>query len=445
VVTPKNICRGQSLESLKSAKFNKYLIKTHKVYALINLSKKRMALLAAAALACATNANALDLVGDYQKALTYDPTYQTALAEFQANQASSSQALVAYMPTANLSNQRLQTDTTTRQTATITQPIFDLGNFATLRQASPRQGFAEATFLTKQQDLAMRLLKGANAIILANENLKLNASKMSALDQQALAAKRKLELGQGTVTDLRDIEVKAAQAKSQQLSYKTALSVALKQYAAITGSQPSAKDFVLEQKDRSLALKQPQEYVDLALQNSPALLASRFSERVAELELEKSTGSLLPTVSATYNKSQAGGTTNSYHGVLVNMPLQAGTYFGRKTVEANYLKAKEATRDTEEKTRVEVERLREQIETGLEALKIQKDAVAAAELSLEANQKSYEGGVRSAVDILNATQTVFQVKSDYVVALMRVAEDLLQLISHAKSTDSYLTTIEKFL
>ena len=381
-------------------------------------------LLAAVALACATNAHALDLVGDYQKALTYDPTYQTALAEFQANQASATQALVSYLPEASVSNQRLDTDTTTRQTVRVTQPLLDFGRLATLRQSSPRQGFAEATFLTKQQDLAMRLLKGANAIILANENLKLNAAKMAALDQQALAAKRKLELGQGTVTDLRDIEVKAAQAKSQQLTFKTALNVASKQYAAITGTQPNVKEFVLEQKDRTLKLQSSQEYVDLALQSSPALLATRFSERVAELELERSTGSLLPTVSATYNSSNA---ANTYTGVLVNMPLTAGSYYGRKSVQANYLKAKEATRDSEEKTRVEVEKLREQIETGLEALKIQKDAIAAAELSLEANQKSYEGGVRSAVDILNATQTVFQVKSDYVNLLASQVENSANL------------------
>jgi protease secretion system outer membrane protein len=340
----------------------------------------------------------------------------------------------------------MDTDTTTRQTARITQPIFDLGRFATLRQASPRQGFAEATFLVKQQDLAMRLLKGANAIILANENLKLNAAKMAALDQQALAAKRKLELGQGTVTDLRDIEVKAAQAKSQQLTYKTALSVALKQYAAITGVQPNPKDFVLEQKDRTLKLDSAQSYIDQALQSSPTLLAARLNERVAELELEKTTGSLLPTISATYNKSQAGGTTNSYSGVLVNMPLTAGSFYARKSVEANYLKAKEAARDAEEKTRVEVEKLREQLITGLEALKIQKDAVAAAELSLEANIKSYEGGVRSAVDILNATQTVFQVKSEYFIFLTKESEDILNLLCyHEKDTNSILSVLVEFM
>jgi protease secretion system outer membrane protein len=379
------------------------------------------------AVAWANQAAALDLVADYQKALGYDPTYQTALAEFQANQASATQARVAYLPEASLSNQRLDTDVTTRQTARITQPLVDLGRLATLRQASPRQGYAEATFLAKQQDLAMRLLKGANAIILANENLTLNASKIASLDQQLLAAQRKLELGQGTVTDLRDIEVKTAQAKSQQLSYKTALNVATKQYAAITGEQPKTQQFVLEQKDRTLKLQPVQAYVDLALQNSPALQATRFSERVAELELEKSTGSLLPTISATYNKSKAGDTINSYHGVLVNMPLQASSYYARQSTQANYLKAKEATRDIEEKTRVEVERLREQVETGLEALSIQKNAIAAAELSLEANQKSYEGGVRSTVDILNATQTVFQVKSDYVTTATAQSENLLNL------------------
>ncbi len=397
------------------------------------------------AVAWAGQAAAIDLVADYQKALSYDPTYQTALAEFQANQASATQARVAYLPEASLSNQRLDTDVTTRQTARVTQPLVDLGRLATLRQASPRQGYAEATLLAKQHDLAMRLLKGANAIILANENLKLNAAKIAALDQQLLAAKRKLELGQGTVTDLRDIEVKTAQAKSQQLSYKTALNVATKQYAAITGEQPKTQQFVLEQKDRTLKLQPVQDYIDLALQNSPALQATRFSERVAELELEKSTGALLPTISATYNKSKAGDTVNSYHGVLVNMPLQAGSYYARQSTHANYLKAKEATRDSEEKTRVEVERLREQIETGLEALTIQKDAIAAAELSLEANQKSYEGGVRSTVDILNATQTVFQVKSDYVNLISAQSESMLSLNSQTGvSLDSCLKSIVLF-
>jgi protease secretion system outer membrane protein len=393
-----------------------------------------------------TSAQALDLLGDYQKALAYDPTFQTALAERQANLASATQARVAFWPEGNFSNQRLQTDTGDRRTFTLTQPLISMERIATFRMAEPREAFAQATFVSKQQDLAVRLLKAANAIILANENLKLNAAKMAALDQQSLAAKAKLSLGQGTITDQRDIEVKAAQAKGQQLGFKTALDVAAKQYAAITGARPKVADFVLAQKDRSLPLKSVTDYVDLALQSNPALLAARQAERVAQLDVDKTTGSLFPTISATHSQSKSATTNVQYSGITVNMPLQAGNYYARESVQASYLKAKEATRDVEEKTRLEVEKLREQIATGLELLTIQQDAIAAAELSLEANQKSYEGGVRSSVDVLNATQTVFQVKSDFVTVATSQAENLLGLaMQTATEPIVALTSIMRFI
>ncbi len=413
----------------------------------MKLKAIRGTLCALVAVAWAGHVMALDLVADYQKAMTYDPTFQAALAEFEANQAQATEARVAYLPTASFSNQRLDTDTTTRQTFRVSQPVIDLGRIASLRQAAPRQGFAEVTLVIKQQELATRLLKAANAIVMANENLKLNAAKIDALSNQSQAAKRKLELGQGTVTDLRDIEVKTAQAKAQHLGFKTALDVATKQYAAITGETPNIKNFFLEQKDRKYRLLPAATYVDEAMQKNSSLQAARFSERVAELEVQRATGALLPTVSATYNNSQAGGLTNSYSGVSINMPLQAGSYYARKSVEASYIKAKESTRDIEQKTRLEVERLREQIDTGMETLSIQKDAIAAAELSLEANQKSYEGGVRSTVDILNATQTVFQVKSEYVTTATAQAENLLSLAlqTNINPHDAMATTVRYLL
>jgi protease secretion system outer membrane protein len=89
------------------------------------------------------------------------------------------------------------------------------------------------------------LLKAADAIVLANENIKLNDAKINALEKQYIAAKRKLELGQGTITDQRDIEVKAAQARSAQIGFKSQLDIAAKQYASITGEKPNVADFVL--------------------------------------------------------------------------------------------------------------------------------------------------------------------------------------------------------
>jgi protease secretion system outer membrane protein len=394
-----------------------------------NLIFKRATCTALVAVACVGNAWSLDLVADFQKAMTYDPAFQTAEAERQANLASASQARAVYLPEGSYNNTRLQTDVTNRQTLTITQPLINLDRMATFRMAAPRQGFAEATFLVKQQDLAARLLKAANAIVLANENLKLNDAKNKALDQQALAAKKKLEVGQGTVTDLRDIEVKAAQGKAQHVAFKTQLQAAAKSYAAITGTMPTIAEFVLPAKHGSIPLKPSEDYVDSALQNNASILVSRFSERVAELDVQRATGALFPTFSATHVNSKAGDKTNAYSGLVVNVPLQAGSYFARQGVEAAYVKAKEARRESEEKARVEVERLREQVATGFELVKIQQDAIAASELSVDANIKSFEGGVRSTIDVLNATQTLFQVKSDYVTAVTSQSESVLSLLS----------------
>lgn len=177
--------------------------------------------LASVLAASIAQAFAVNLITDFQKATAYDPTFQTAIAERQANIATATQSYTAYAPTGSISNSRMQSDSTGRTTVTVSQPLINYEALSTFRQAEPRRGFAEATFLVKQQDLALRLIKAANAIILANENLKLNNAKIKALDQQYLAAKRKLELGQGTITDQRDIEVKAAQAKSAQIGYKT--------------------------------------------------------------------------------------------------------------------------------------------------------------------------------------------------------------------------------
>ena len=374
------------------------------------------------------NSYSLDFVEEYNKATRYDPTYLTALADQRGNLAAANQAWTAYTPTASYTTQRQFTETGPTGTLTVSQPIIDYAALASLREAQPRKGFAESTFITKQQDLATRLFKAADAIILANENLKLNDSKIRALELQYFAAKRKYELGQGTITDQRDIEVKAAQAKSQQITNKSQLMVAAKQYAAITGETPNVAEFVLPAKHNSFDLKPVEDYIDLALQNNPSIIAARYSERVAELEVQKSYGAFMPTFSVALSDIKTGGNTqHSVYG-LVNLPLQAGTYFAIQGVAASYQKSKEATRDVEEKTKVDVQRLRAQLEAGFESLAIQQDAIKSAELSVEANIKSYEGGVRTTVDVLNATQTVFQVKSDYVTSVTTQAENYLALI-----------------
>jgi len=153
---------------------------------------------------------AQNLPQDFEKALIHDPAYQSAKADFEVGQRNVKQARAVFFPEATFNTQRLATDTGSRTSLTVSQPLLDAQRWMTYGQATPQQLLTETNLLNKRQELAVRLVKGANVIILANENIVLNTAKMEALNQQELAAKKKLELGQGTVTDLRDIEVKAS-------------------------------------------------------------------------------------------------------------------------------------------------------------------------------------------------------------------------------------------
>jgi protease secretion system outer membrane protein len=98
-----------------------------------------------------------------------------------------------------------------------------------------------------------------------------------------------------------------------------------------------------------------------------------------------------------------------------------------EAAESGVVKAQESLRETEAKVRLETDRLNALIATGIEALRIQREAIASAELSVEANRQSYQGGVRTAVDVINAIQTAFQVKSEYVGLATAQAENILSL------------------
>ena len=373
---------------------------------------------------------AQNLPRDFEKAVAFDPTFQSAKADFEVGQRTVKQSRSVYHPEATFNTQRLATDTSNRTTVSVTQPLLDAQRWMTLGQAQPQQSLAEMNLRVKLQDLALRLVKAANAIVVANENIKLNAAKMEALDQQAQAAKQKQQLGQGTVTDVRDIEVKASQAKAQQISLVTQLQNALKQYESITGVLPAANAFVLPTNHLAYGLKSLADYTDRALRAGPNVLAARYSVEIAEYEVKKTKASLLPSVQAQYSYSEASGltTTNSYVGIGMTVPLKAGTLYGIDAAQASVVKAQETLRETESKVRLEADRLTALVSSGMEALRVQREAIAAAELSVEANRQSYQGGVRTAVDVINALQTVYQVTSEYVGLVTAQSENILSLI-----------------
>ena len=104
-------------------------------------------------------AGPMGLVRAFDLSLDHDAEYRSAEAEFDVNRAAAQQSLASYLPSANYSMTNIPTDGLTRQVFSVSQPIVSLERLATLRQRGPRTRYANVVLLTRQNELAQRMMK----------------------------------------------------------------------------------------------------------------------------------------------------------------------------------------------------------------------------------------------------------------------------------------------
>ena len=384
----------------------------------------------------------IDLVEAYRLGRENDPTFRAAVAERQVNRATADQTLAAVLPSANYSYQNIPTESGNRQVFTVSQPIASVSALATIRQRGPRRAFADATFGVRDQDLASRTLTAIIDIIRASEARALNEARIDALAAQSERASRLYSSGLGTITDAREIQVRYEQSLANRILLTSDLEAAEARFRSIVGVDPGPDDFRLPERQGPIVLDRIDQYLVAQSQSSPQVEAARQTERISELEAARIRGSIFPTVGGTATYTNYGGRSDSFVGLAILAPLNAGTFYQTGAARASARRAFEERRQVEERARTELERFHALVTGGQQALDISAKAIEAAELSVEANSKSYEGGVRTSVDVVNAIQTMFEVKNAYVNAATTLALNYLnvQLLAGVPSEEALRAT-----
>ena len=116
------------------------------------------------------------------------------------------------------------------------------------------------------------------------------------------------------------------------------------------------------------------------------------------------------------------------------------------SASASARRSSEDRRRIQEQAEVNFERYYALVTGGQDTLQGQALAIEAAELSVAANRKSYDGGVRSNLDVVNAIQTVFEVKNQYINSALLLADNYLnlQLTAGVPASDA-IENVELFL
>jgi outer membrane protein TolC len=390
-----------------------------------------------------------NLLKDFEKARDFDPTFAAARIENQAGQLDAKIASMAYYPNARASLSQLDNENKDRTTLSITQPILSYEKWLTLKEAEPKLALAGAKLEQSQYDLAQRLFKAVSTLVDAREKLVLNINSLNALEAQAMSARRAFDLGMGTITDVRDTEVRLAQVRSQSFVLKAANAAAERQYIALVGHAPSGGAYTLKGKLKTFELPPIQDFMVRAEQRSPSLRSNAVSINLAEIAKRKTYSAFFPSVNAFVQRSQLSSTPaaiNSGVALRMDIPLQAGSFYKGASADLDLNKAQELERNTRQQIKLDVERFYNQLQAVQAELLVRVEAINASELSLDANEQSFKGGVRTKLDVLNALQALFQARADYASAQLRLGETFLSLLTvSATDADESLKQINDLL
>lgn len=369
------------------------------------------------------------LVRDFELARLNDPQYQSALYEFQAGMIGADLAKLAYTPSVSVTNRFLENEKNARTTVQLSQPLFNLSLLATLEEEDSRRAAAQAQMKLREYELVERLFTAVTNLIKAQEKLQVNETQIKALEGASEGAQREFELGKGTVTDVRDASVRLEQAKADQIRLESAKDAAARSMEQLIGRPVEPANYVLKHQPRQVEVGNLDAYMSTAMQYNSGLLQARANQRLTELAALKSKAAYVPVVSfnAAKSYSQTGDVSSSGVNFGLSVPVNAGTFYEAQIASAKISQAQLTTAQVRRKLEVDITQSHADVNSGMREVNIRLQAVEAAELSLKSTEKSFAGGVRTRLDVLNSVQTLYTVNEQYINSVMDLAKAYLTL------------------
>lgn len=406
----------------------------------------------------AIQAHALDLLGSYEAALEGDAEYLAARAAASSGREILPMARAQLLPSISASLTHMQNSLTTQAqdfrgnpysfdskydsknyALTLRQPLYRPYLYSGYLQAMSRHEGTEAVFDKAHQDLAVRVASAYFNVLLAGEALRQVEAQGEAIATQLAAAKRALEVGHGTRTDIDDAKARLDLNHSRHLGARQQIDQARHELEILV-NRPVEYLRPLDRQRLPLHAFEPAflgDWIERAETASPELRDLRARVEVARHEVDRARSGHKPTLDLIVQRSMSISDNvtnpnnrydNSQIGLQLAVPLFAGGYVSAQIRQAEaaleeIMQRYEAGR---RKLATQVRKEFQGVQEGalrIHALELAEDSANQAVLS---NEKGFLAGMRSRIDILNAAEA----RSNTRLELAR--ERMLYVISRAR-------------
>ncbi|MUJ75188.1 multidrug efflux RND transporter outer membrane subunit BepC [Brucella abortus] len=256
----------------------------------------------------------------------------------------------------------------------------------------------------------------------------LREKNLAAMNEQVRAARARLDVGEGTRTDVAQAEASRSTAIAALNAARADVKTAEATYMQVVGSLPDK--LTPASAARHLPQSPSQAYAS-ALASHPGILATKYAVNAAGYNVKAKEGALLPTIGLTASASQldtitgtdmGDGNTASI-GVGVSIPIYTG---GRTSAQIRQSKeqlgqARIEVDVVQDKVRQAISSAWSQLEAARASVAANRDGIAAAQLALDGVIEERKVGQRTTLDVLNAQNDLVAVQ----IALVQAEHDVV--------------------
>lgn len=388
-------------------------------------------------------AESRDLLDIYRLALEQDPQLQSARFRQRASEEVQVQARALFLPQLNLeadagrtwessqigSNPRNSTDFNSWSAGVaLSQPLFRMESFSLARQADIVSSTAELELAQARQDLLLRASQAYFNVLLTQDQLDTIDAELTAIESELRRARRALEVGTGTITDVNDAQARYDRVQADRLRAQNDLTVARETLSRLIGEAAGplvglAENFAAEPPtpmERSVWAERAERY-NLAVRLTEQNLAQareNISEeqagRYPQVDLvarygrthQSDVGLTQPGLAGEVDRDQ------SSIGVNVSMPLYTGGATSsrirerRSQRDAAFSDTLAAKRDAA----LQAESAYLNLTSNLRQIQALEQALSSIRSTEQSTQRGLEVGVRTTLDLLNVQRERFEVE-----------------------------------
>lgn len=408
-------------------------------------------------------ATALDLNNAWSLLKTRGATYQAAAYERAAGQEYRALGRAGLLPQVNASGYKSLVEGETEEpdifgraqrsdldydalgaSVQLRQPLFNWQKYAEYLQGEQRALHSDAVYKAKAQELAIQLAGRYFDVLLARETILLVEAKVKTFEELRAAAKRRYELGEGTVIDIDEAVARRDLARADLIEAEDALLVARRALQEMLGQVP---DEVASLNDNHfptppLTPSAMSDWISKAEADNPVVHARQRALDVADQEVSRAYGDHLPTLDLvlSYNASDSESVStrnqrNRYGlvGLQLNIPIYSG---GRASAQArqavaNRNKASEELYATREEVISNTTRQFRGVQSSEARIRALETAIVSNERALYSIRKGFLAGTSTNVDILNAEEQVYDARRNLLEAKLRYLLARLRLAAEA--------------